>query len=572
MLDVPLPAAGERVCTPFLHGSADALLLARLARRGRPLVAVTATAADAQRIREEIPFFDPGLRVFLFPDWETLPYDLLSPHHDLVSERLATLYQLMRRDFDVAIVPVTTALYRLAPVEYLAARSFSFTQGQRLEAPTLRRQLVTAGYSHVTRVTAPGEYCVRGGLIDLFPAGSALPYRLELDDEVIESMRSFDVDTQRSIYKVNEVRLLPAREFPLDEEGQARFRHNFRVAFEGDPSRSLVYKDVSKGIASAGIEYYLPLFFDKTSVLTDYFPEDALLCAQSGLQQAIEQFWSDTHARYAMLRGDRANPVLPPQDLFLTTDQFFGAIKPFARVELKTSRSDSPPARGGVPAQAGGVVGATADYVTTPAASQPPLLEKEGIAGKATTALPSLAVERRASDPVHRLRSYLASFEGRVLIVAEGAGRRETMLGYFTEHGLAPVPVESYAAAVSGSERLMITVAPLHAGFVLAEPLTALVTENELYAEQARARRARDGAARVSPEGMLRDLSEIRIGDPAVHEQHGIGRYQGLVSMNLGEGETEFLALEYARGAKLYVPVSSLHLVSRYSGAPAEAA
>jgi transcription-repair coupling factor (superfamily II helicase) len=522
-------------------------------------VAVTATAADAQRLREEIPFFEPGLRVVLFPDWETLPYDQLSPHHDLVSERLATLYQLMRRDFDVAIVPVTTALYRLAPVEYLAARSFSFTHGQKLEAQTLRRQLVTAGYSHVTRVAAPGEYCVRGGLIDLFPAGSALPYRLELDDEVIESIRSFDVDTQRSIYKVNDVRLLPAREFPLDEEGQARFRHNFRVAFEGDPSRSLVYKDVSKGIASAGIEYYLPLFFDQTSVLTDYFPEDVLLCAQSELQQAIEQFWSDTHARYAMLRGDRANPVLPPQDLFLTTDQFFGAIRPFARVELQAGKEnralDSPPAGEGVPAQAGGVAGAAA-----------------GITEGVTAALPPLAVERRAADPVHRLRSYLASFEGRVLIVAEGAGRRETMLGYFMEHGLAPAPVESYAAAASGTGRLMLIAGPLHAGFVLAEPPLALVTENELYAEQARARRARDGAARVSPEGMLRDLSEIRIGDPVVHEQHGIGRYQGLVSMNLGEGETEFLALEYARGAKLYVPVSSLHLVARYSGAPADAA
>ncbi len=547
-----MPAAGERVRTPFLHGSADALALARLARRGPPLVVVTATAADAQRLRDEIPFFDPGLRVFLFPDWETLPYDQLSPHHDLVSERLATLYQLMRREFDVAIVPVTTALYRLTPVEYLAARSFFFTQGQKLEAQALRRQLLTAGYSHVTQVAAPGEYCVRGGLIDLFPAGSALPYRLELDDDVIESIRSFDADTQRSIYKVNEVRLLPAREFSLDEDGQRQFRHNFRLAFEGDPSRSLVYKDVSKGIASAGIEYYLPLFFDKTSILTDYLPQDALLCPQTGLAQSIEQFWSDTHARYAMLRGDRANPVLPPHDLFLATDQFFGAIKPFARVELLSAGQSEP-----------GTAELTREHDTH---------HSSPLTHHLTAALPPLAVERRASDPVHRLRSYLASFEGRVLIVAEGAGRRETLLGYFKEHGLAPALVESFAAAASGGERLMLTVGPLHAGFALAEPPLAVVTENEVYAEQARARRAREGVVRVTPEGMLRDLSEIRIGDPVVHEQHGIGRYQGLVSMNLGEGETEFLTLEYAHGAKLYVPVSSLHLVSRYSGAPAEAA
>ena len=554
MLDFSKPAAGERVRTPSLHGSSDALALANLARRARPLAVVTASAADAQRLREELPFFDASLKIHLLPDWETLPYDQLSPHHDLVSERLATLYQLTRREFDVAIVPVTTALYRLAPVEYLAARSFFFTQGQKLDAATLRRQLVTAGYSHVTQVAAPGEYCVRGGLIDLFPAGSALPYRLELDDDVIESIRSFDADTQRSIYKVNEVRLLPAREFPLDEEGQKRFRHNFRDAFEGDPSRSLVYKDVSKGIASAGIEYYLPLFFDKTALFTDYLPQDTLLCAQGGLQEAIEQFWSDTHARYAMLRGDRANPVLPPHELFLAADQFFGAIKPFARVELNSVSSFQFP-------------------VSSSENPQPETLDlKPEADGAATAALPPLAVERRASDPVHRLRSFLESFPARVLIVAEGMGRRETMLEYFSERGLTPELVQDYAAFAPASARLMLTVGPLHTGFVLTAPPVAVVTENELYAEQARARRTREAGVRATPEGMLRDLSEVKIGDPVVHEQHGIGRYQGLVNLNLGEGETEFLTLEYARGAKLYVPVSSLHLVSRYSGAPADAA
>jgi transcription-repair coupling factor (superfamily II helicase) len=221
-----------------LHGSSDALAVAKLARERRPIALITATAADAQRLLEEIPFFGRELAIHLFPDWETLPYDQLSPHHDLVSERLATLYQLMQRALDIAIVPATTALYRLAPVAYLAARSFHFRQGARLAPQELREQLVTAGYSHVTQVVAPGEYCVRGGLIDLFPMGSAVPYRIELDDDVVETIRSFDADTQRSIYKVNEVRLLPAREFPLDEEAQTRFRHNFRDKFEGDPSRA----------------------------------------------------------------------------------------------------------------------------------------------------------------------------------------------------------------------------------------------------------------------------------------------------------------------------------------------
>src|SRR5215813_12259486 len=283
MPNINVPPLAERVRTAPLCGSSDALALAKLARKRRPLAVFTATAADAQRLLEEIPYFDRELKVHLFPDWETLPYDQLSPHHDLVSERLATLYQLMQRALDVAIVPVTTALYRLAPVEYLAARSFHFREGERLAPDELRRQLVTAGYAHVTQVVGPGEYCVRGGLIVLFPMGSALPYRIELNDDVVETLRSFDADTQRSIYKVNEVRLLPAREFPLDGEAQTRFRHNFSDRFEGDPSRSRVYKDISKGVPSSGIEYYLPLFFDRTALITEYLPQDTVIVTQEGL-------------------------------------------------------------------------------------------------------------------------------------------------------------------------------------------------------------------------------------------------------------------------------------------------
>jgi transcription-repair coupling factor (superfamily II helicase) len=546
LIPTQIPVAGGRVRTPPLHGSADALLLAELARAGKPLAVFTATAQDAQRLLEELPFFDPALKVHLFPDWETLPYDQLSPHLDLVSVRLATLYSLMQRKVDALIVPVTTALQRLAPVEYLAARSFHFRQGERLAPAELRTQLVTAGYAHVTQVVAPGEYCVRGGLIDLFPMGSAIPYRIELDDDRVESIRSFDADTQRSIYKVNEIRLLPAREFPLDEDGQTRFRRNFRDRIEGDPSRSSVYKDISKGVPSAGIEYYLPLFFESTVSITGYLPAETTVCVQPGLQQAIEQFWTDTHARYAVLRGDRDHPALPPHELFLTADQFFGAIKPFARVELaKESNHQSP--------------------ITNHAS-------REAAAAAVTAALPPLAVERRADDPLQRLRAFRESFAGRVLVLAEGAGRRETMLEYFNEHALPPVVVENYARFASSTDRLMLGIGPLRSGFSLADPPLTIVTENELYAQQARPRREREAAQRVSPEGMLRDLSEVKIGDPVVHESHGIGRYLGLVTMDLGEGETEFLTLEYAGGDKLYVPVSSLHLVARYSGAPAETA
>ena len=260
----PVPVSGARKTLPLLHESADALALATISRSTRPLLVLTETAQDAERLRLELAFFAPDLRILLLPDWETLPYDSFSPHQDLISERLATLYQITHEAFDVAVVPVTTALYRLPPGSFIAGHTFFLRQGAKLPAQTLRTQLSLAGYTHVTQVVSPGEYCFRGGVIDLFPMGSALPYRIELFDDEVDSIRTFDVDTQRSIYKVNDVRLLPAREFPSDDAARTAFRVRFREKFEGDPSKSRLYKDVSQGFLPAGIEYYLPLFFDQT--------------------------------------------------------------------------------------------------------------------------------------------------------------------------------------------------------------------------------------------------------------------------------------------------------------------
>jgi transcription-repair coupling factor (superfamily II helicase) len=549
MLQLPVPDAGHREYTSPLHGSSDALAIATLAARARPLLVVTENAWHAQRLLEEIPYFDPKLKVHLFPDWETLPYDQFSPHSDLISERLATLYQSMHNQFDVVVVAVTTALYRLPPVSYLAGHTFFFKQGDKLDGAELRRQLTLAGYAHVTQVVAPGEYSFRGGLIDLFPMGSALPYRIDLFDDEIETIRSFDVDTQRSIYKVNDVRLLPAREFPMDEAAQKRFRHNFREKFEGDPSRSRVYKDVSKGIPTSGIEYYMPLFFESTSLLTDYLPENTTVCVYPELAKCIDAFWKDTNSRHALLRGDLTNPVLPPKDLFLAADELFGMLKRFPRLELS-----------GV-AVAQSAAGAA---TTAPA--------PDASANAATAPLPLVAVERRADDPLHRVRDFISGFDGRILLLAESAGRRETMHDYFAEHGLKTAAVTTFEAFVTAADKVMLGVGPLHNGFLLTEDRLALLTENELYAAQVRQPRTQREARRATNEFMLRDLSEVKVGDPVVHEQHGIGRYLGLQSMDLGEGETEFLTLEYAEGAKLYVPVSNLDLISRYSGAAPEQA
>ena len=535
------PPAGQRIATAVLPGSADALAIAQLAADlatgGRLVVVLCADALAAQRLVEEVAWFAPGLRTALLPDWETLPYDHFSPHQDLVSERLATLYRVSRGECDLLVLAATTALYRLAPPSYLAAFTFFLKQGERLDVDALRSQLALAGYQHVTQVVSPGEFSIRGGLIDLYPMGSALPYRLDLFDDDVESIKAFDADSQRTLYPVPEVRLLPAREFPLDDAGRTRFRSRFREVFEGDPSKSALYKDVSNGVIPGGIEYYLPLFFDATATLVDYLPADAVVVLHGDVSQATTRFWQDTDARYKLLRGDKARPLLPPADVFLPVEAFNGALKAFPRIDL--------PVGNGVDAAPQGL-------------PQP---------------LPAVRIDRRADDPLAALRRYLAAADGCVLIVAESAGRRETMLQTFAEYGLAVAPVADWNAPAAGQAAPApgLIVAPLHSGFAWPAARVAFVTEAELYAGVVR-RGRRDTGRRTNVDAMLRDLSEVRIGDPVVHEQHGIGRYLGLVTMDLGEGPAEFLQLAYANDAKLYVPVASLHLIGRYSGAAPESA
>ncbi|MBU3693459.1 MAG: transcription-repair coupling factor [Rhodocyclaceae bacterium] len=530
MHDLPLPPPGRSAGWPALSGSADAFAIARAAA-GRRLLLLTATGLDAQRLHDEIAWFAPGLRVNLLADWETLPYDTLSPHPDLVSDRLAALYQSSQAQCDVLIVPVTTAMVRLAPVSYVAARTFFLQKGGRLDEKKLREQLTVAGYTHMSQVLSPGEFCLRGNLIDLFPMGSAVPYRIDLFDDEIESIRTFDPETQRTIYPVNDVRLLPAREFPLDDAARTAFRSRYRERFEGDPSRSRIYRDVSNGVAPPGIEYYLPLFFDGLATLADYLPADATVLLHHDVHAAAEAFWRDTKSRYDLFRGDAERPLLPPGEIFLTAEALFEALGGRAQVRL-------------------------------PAAD-------------AADGLPPLIIDRRAEDPLGALKRFVAGFAGRVLVVAESAGRRETLSQLMAEHGLRPGAVEGWAAFAAGDTSFAITAGPLAQGWLDAggggDTAIAVITEAELYAAQVRQTRRRDDARR-NAEGMLRDLSELRADDPVVHESHGVGRYRGLITTDVGEGPAEFLHIEYAGGDTLYVPVSQLHVISRYTGGPPESA
>lgn len=564
-MHLPSLVAGKRFTLPRPPSSADALLLAQLAERekaaGRATAVFTADATDAQRLIDELAFFAPGLRTALFPDWETLPYDTFSPHQDLISERLATLWRISQRDVDVVIVPATTALYRLAPPAFLAGYTFHFKTKQKLEESKLKAQLTLAGYSHVTQVVSPGEYAVRGGLIDLFPMGSLVPFRVDLFDDEIDSIRTFDPDTQRSLYPVPEVRLLPGREFPMDDDARAGFRSRWRELLDGDPTKSRIYKDMGNGVATAGIEYYLPLFFEQTATVFDYLGASATVVLHGDLEPAFQHFWQDTRERYRLVQGDSERPALPPETLFLNAEQFYAKAKPHAQLAIRSGRTQPDAA-------------ATAEAGPATPADESPYVEFE--------VLPPLAVVRGAEEPLQRLQGHIRNTQQRILILAESNGRRESLLDFLRASGVSPPAFDSLAEfELAGDEKIGIATSTLASGFAWLEQGIDFITETELFATAPTTRRRSRKQEQVSDvEALIKDLSELNLGDPIVHSAHGIGRYRGLINMDLGQGKNadgspvmqEMLHLEYADKATLYVPVSQLHQISRYTGVSADEA
>ena len=612
----PIPKPREKSRWLNLSQGSLPLALARYLPHKRLKVVLTQDAEQALRLQTAWRFFRPHDTAVFLPDWETLPYERFSPHQDLVSERLSALWQIKSGAADVLFVPVATAMQKLPPVPFLAGHTFWLKTGQTLDIGRLKTDLVDAGYNHVSHVVAAGEFAVRGGIVDLFPMGSEMPYRIDLFDDEIDSIKTFDTDTQRTISPVSEIRLLPAHEFPTDSEAQKIFRSRFREEVDGNPNDAAVYKAVSNGHFGAGVEYYLPLFFEnELETLFDYIGEDALFVSLGDVHAEANRFWSDVKSRYAMAQGDETYPPLLPQHLYLSADMFAGRLKNYGQV-------------------------------------------LPDVSGKEHT-LPDLAVNRQSDEPLQALKDFQTTFEGRILLCAESLGRRETMLGFLQQNGLKAKPVSDWQGFLSAHEPLMITVAPLAYGFklgglhspsqqqptpasegegkavtdqtkfpaaatnplpsplpqeseqsaaavsdnlktksslhpvasdlheqirqqpapslvgegwgegkaVAAQGAIAVITESELYQYVARSRvhNRRKKHAAVS-DGLLRDLAEINIGDPVVHEKHGIGRYMGLVTMDLGGETNEMMLLEYAGEAQLYVPVSQLHLISRYSG------
>ena len=529
-MNFPIPAPAQKSRWLDLTRGSLPWALAQNLPADRLKVILTQDVEQALRVQTAWQFFRPNDTAVFLPDWETLPYERFSPHQDLVSERLSALWQVKSGRADVLIVPVATAMQKLTPVSFLLGRTFWLKTGQTLDIEALRGNLVEAGYSHVSNVVATGEFAVRGGILDIFPMGSEWPYRLDLFGDEIDSIKTFDPDSQRTLSPVSEIRLLPAHEFPTDDDAQKIFRARFREEIHADHNAAAVYKAVSSGHFGAGVEYYLPLFFEhELATLFDYIGEDAMLVCLGDVHAEASRFWADVKSRFAMAQGDETYPPLPPQHLYLSEDQFAGRLKPYPQI-LPDLNGNS-------------------------------------------HALPDVAVNRQSETPLAALQNFQTNFGGRILLCAESAGRRETMLGFFAQHGLKPKSVDSWQAFLDSEAPLAITVTPLAYGFQLSStqslsetPAIAVITESDLYQYVARSRNVRRRKHTSVSDGLLRDLAEINIGDPVVHEEHGIGRYMGLVGMDLGEGINEMMLLEYAGEAQLYVPVSQLHLISRYSG------
>lgn len=522
-----LPKSSQIVHWPDLNAGSLPFLLSKHLPEKKLKIVLTADAEQAIRIQTAWQFFNPATRIVFFPDWETLPYEHFSPHQELVSERLSTLWQLKNGLVDVLLLPLATAMQKIAPPSFLLGRTFWLKTGQQLDTDALKHSLIEAGYNHVTHVVATGEFATRGGILDIFPMGSDTPFRLDLFDNEIDTIKTFDADTQRTLNSVEEICLLPAHEFPTDSDAQKIFRSRFREEISSDPRKATVYEAVSEGHFGAGVEYYLPLFFEEECVsIFDYINEDAILVNLGDIHNEAARIWQDVKQRYTMAQGDPAYPPLAPHYLYMSEDQIGARIKAYARVVPELSNHNS--------------------YT-----------------------LPDVAVDRQSDDPLHSLKAFLQQWSGRILICAESLGRRETMLNFMREYQLQPHIVSGWADFLQAKAELCLTIAPLSYGCLLDEQRLAIITEADLYQYVVRGRRTRRKHSAVS-DGMLRDLAEIKIGDPVVHEQHGIGRYQGLVTLDLGEGASEMMLLEYAEGSQLYVPVSQLQLISRYAGSAHE--
>ncbi|MFJ5456840.1 transcription-repair coupling factor [Pectobacterium sp. CHL-2024] len=524
------PKAGEQRLLGQLTGAACAVECAEIIERHAGLVVLIAPdMQNALRLRDEIQQFTDQ-HVTTLPDWETLPYDSFSPHQEIISTRLSTLYQLPNMTRGVLILPVNTLMQRVCPHSFLHGHALVLKKGQRLSRDKLRSQLEQAGYRSVDQVMEHGEYATRGALLDLFPMGSEEPYRIDFFDDEIDSLRLFDVDTQRTLNEVPHINLLPAHEFPTDKTAIELFRSQWREQFEVRRDAEHIYQQVSKGVWPAGIEYWQPLFFSEPlPSLFSYFPNNTLIVNTGNIEQSAERFWQDIQQRFESRRVDPMRPLLPSDSLWLRVDGLFTELKAWPRVQLRTDT----------------------------------LPEKAANVNLAYLPLPELAIQHQQKSPLDALRRFIEQFEGQIIFSVESEGRRETLQELLARIKLNPTLISTLEQAQDRGTYLIIG-ASEH-GFIDTLRQRALICESDLLGERV-SRRRQDSRRTINTDTLIRNLAELRPGQPVVHLEHGVGRYAGLTTLEAGGIKAEYLILTYAGEDKLYVPVSSLHLISRYAG------
>lgn len=492
-----------------LSGAGLSIALAEIARSQQDLIVVIVPDfVTAFRLERELSFFE--IPIVHFPDWETLPYDSFSPHQDIISQRLAALHNLPNFKKGVLIIPIATLMHRLCPQNYINQMTFLISPGDKLDLEETRHRLENCGYQYNSQVMEHGEFTVRGSIIDIFPMGASIPYRIELFDDEVETIRKFDPETQRSTESVTEIRLLPAREYPFTEEAISHFRSRWRDQFSGDPRHCAIYQDVSQGLKAPGLEYYLPLFYDQTATLFDYLPAKYLIIQVGDIYTAANDFWKQVNERYDQFSHDLSRPILEPKELFLTTDVIFGLSKQAEQLKLSVAENNN---------------------------------------------LPNL----------ENLAAYVAASPFRFLFCAESSGRKVILDELLHKQNIYPKHLEKWHDFVNGADKFALIVAPFEAGTILTEKNVVVVTENELLGRRVLQLRRRKSKA-IDPDASIRNLAELTLDAPVVHIEHGVGRYKGLTTLNISGQETEFVTLEYANNDKLYVPVTSLQLISRYSG------
>ena len=570
-----------------LHGSSSSFALYQAAKTAQtPILLITSNTPQALKIEQELLSLAKSdsqnkAKICLFPDWETLPYDNFSPHQDIISQRLATLYHLSRMESGIIIVPVTTLVQKLAPKQYIEANSLLIKQGDKKDLHQMRQALEASGYRNVDQVLEHGEFSARGAILDIFPMGSTKPFRLDFFDDEIDEIRLFDPESQRSKEKIDEINLLPAHEFPIDEAGINLFRSQFREQFSGNIHKESVYHKVSNGILPPGIEYYLPLFFDNkkdtekevptiSNTLCDYLTDNTLVVISGDIEHSLTQYWLDIEYRYENRRYDPTRPLLPPEQLFLTTESLYRALKPFDRITIAKQAPTEAVQTQSNDNQSIELLHTAKELSDTSSEVK----SKSSDICFDVNPLPDLTINHKLKQPFELINQFIASKEtpNKVLFVAQSQGRRESVLELLERDNIKPAQFDSIDEFISATDTIGITVNSLSQGFAFQakghsqKNAIALVTEAELLGDHVSQARRRTKAQDLQADALFKNLAELTIGQPVVHIEHGIGRYLGLQTIENGGIVTEFLMLSYANEAKLYVPVSSLHLIGRYSG------